>query len=1054
MKLLNQDTTVNIVGFDLPALDNWMIRISIEFDLLNPSVLPTIRENIINTIKMYYTETGKFYEELKENKTLKGQSGPLATIRDALANARNAFNNNFDVLKVKSLTHEGSHPFDPDWGGRRNNKHNALARKYHTVKALLAAAPDELPNVILEYVNKPKFSPTLPQSKDALLDGELLEIPIPELNLVDNPNLQWGSAVMRVKRMHDSLDPDMVLHNLLVDAKALADLPKEYQLGKYQSALGKGIYPAYLERKFPEPDNEVRVVEWRAGLKLVGQEDVIPASKVPEMLAKENEDETPIKDLFSRARTKKQKLFYKASLMQYIVASEYLLPEESVIVDEPVEQLDGTKQKKFYMNIAFRPNRRVIGLREKENEHNENYVPKGLKPLFDTYFDSTTQKSYQTYKLVPDPLDPTGLLKKKVAIVIPKHGIDIFDMVLDNREKVHNKKVEAGLPGIFKDESGIVLKTRVDLKETLRSIFDQRYAADFRFEEIVLGFFLPLIDITVEHFTDPLTKKFFWKYATHEWRLDKERLQSLIVIIQTKPANTFATKKIHNILTSAFYRGAYSDFKDKDMKFVQPIISVITSNAPQLGIDILRTFMKNAEMLKELEATKPSKSFTQRNYTKILNNVPRLVDEYKNMINVYPFALTTNTPDMDAGWYYTHPQPEGVLAAIGLETEELELIDDRKELEFNLYFLETALRLLSEDFNKVSSERRYFVKVAAEEEGEEEEEVEGEEEGEKPKKKPKKKAAPAKPIIKGKTAESLRDIVVRVQKGIKVGDELRKLGVDKGLFKDWGQPDMLGNKADPAKLLFDVATELAAEPEYKDKANFQMLPAWIKENMKNARPADAPYDLLYVYELPNKSLADYLALFLRLYYDMEVIHVDIKPSKVKDGGFQIAIWKSIASILNEKMAAHYKEDIDIMQKDRDAYVKTMGVDAPPGSVQPSEFLKSVTNLGFSDRDDASALVVPILDNLIAAAKESQTAVEVVPADKIRKIVQKLVPDAEILSITSETPGDENIFTIYLRKALPEKMEDAIADAVNERLGDDFSVTFKYEVSGLESKLNI
>jgi hypothetical protein len=1043
MKLLNQDTTVNIVGFDLPALDNWMIRVSIEFDLLNPQVLPSFRDNILSTLKMYYPETGKFYEEMKENKSLKKQSGPLVTIRDALANARNAFNNNFEVLKVKSLTH-AANGINADWGGFSNIRHNILANKYQTIKALRAAAPDELSHVVLGYVKDPKYSPTSPPSIDNVIDGQLMPIPIPELNLIDNPNLQWGSAIVKIKRMHDQLDPNMVLHNLLVDAKSLADLPKEYQEAKYQSALGKGIFPAYLSVKFPEPDNELRVVEWRAGLKLVGDEDTIPSSKVPEMLVKENEDETAITALFSRARTKKQKLFYKASLMQYIVASEYLLPEENVIVTTPLEMLDGTKQTKFYMNIAFRPNHRVVGLREKEVEHNENYVKKKLPPLFDKYFDSTTQQSHLTYKLEPDFLDPKGKLMRKVAIEIPPHGIDMFDMVLDNREKMHNKRIDSGLPGIFKDDQGIIVKVKLDFKESLRSIFDQNYAEDFRFEEIILGFFLPLVDLSIEYFTDPLTRNFFWKYMTHSWRLDKERLQSLIAIIQTKPANSFATKKMHNILTSAFYRGANSDFKEKDLRSVQPIINTVVSRAPQLGIDILRTFMKNDEMLAELENTKPSKSFMQQNYNKVANNVPRLVVEYKNMINVYPYAEITNTPDVDAGWYYTKPQTESTLNAIGLETEEMELVEDRKSLEFGLFFLETAMRLLADDMNRVSTERRYFVKVSAEEEEEEEEEGEEEGEGEekKPKKKkPKKKAAP---IIKGKTASSLRNLVVRVQKSENIGNELRDFAVEKGLFKDWGQTDMLDNKADPIKFLIDVSTELAAAPDFKDKDNVQGLPAWLKQNLKNYVISLQPYDLLYVFELPNPSIANYLALFLRLYYDPEIIHVDVKVS-TKPETWELHIWKSIASILSEKMSAHYKDDLALMEKEYEGIV----------SDKVSDFINSLLSINFSNRDNPGKLIPEILKEMITSAKKStqEEAIKTIIGDEaikrtIKKIIAKIEPKAEIIDISI----DEMTILIHVKRSLSSKSEAAIAEEISKFAA--YLIKFKYDISGLEGKLEI
>jgi len=1046
MRLLDDSSVNNVVGFDLQAVDNWRLRLQIDLDLLDPNIPPAKREQILEVLRLNcgpdqeWKTTADFYGELREKKSLskikKGTA--LKQILDRITMIRDQNSSDLDIIHVWSVTHGEA------WGGSKNLAHNLLEATYKTVAKIVEEAPAKIEGVIPTYVNGAKYDDT-----GNLVQGELIPVSIPELNMTDNPDLKI--TTVEIAEYHSDLDDNQKLHNALINAKKLSDLPKKYQKTKYEKSLGKGLeeWPMWWGKKIPDPDNEIRVIRWKASLGLVNDTNTINEDVIPPMLKKDNEEEATITQLFQRARTTKNVMFQKIIGIQYIVASEYMIPEEIVLTESPIE-VHGVTSNSFFMNVAWRPNRRIIGLREQEKKHNEA-VNNGEPPLLYDYFDSIDKKIRPAFKWVVDPKNPKNVMQE--GLIIPPHGIDILDTKLYLDGKDHNYKVKNK---IIKDKLWNLTQMPNDIPKTDniqfdRPLLDDRYSSDWRFEEMILGIYFPLIDCIRDYFTDPRTGEFFWKYKHHDQKLDKEKLEKSIAILQTKPANKFSAHKIHDLMTNAFMRGTSSDFKLMELDDVMQHVENIMNRAPKLAVDVLTNNIKNEKMLNEVKKMEQTKTFSQQNYAGLSNNIPKLVAQYKNMIDVYPYAEITNMPEIDDGWYYTRQQPKAILESLGLQVEELELESDRKSLEFYLRFLEYALQLLIDDASKPSSDRKYFVKIKKEEEEEEEEEEPS---------KPKKKKAPQKP--KESTEKELEEIVVKVHppKMEDIGDSLRTFGRSHGYTSRWGQTDLLNGKGDPLLLFLDLAEALAKAKEFKDNANSQAFPGWIKTHVHDEAPDyEHPEDILHVYAFETKSQAKYMKRLLDLYYDnaatFEECESNITGKVVFTEILQrneeqvVIIWKSIKSILHERMDEHYKDDLDAMKKDHQFMEK--GLALPP-FLHSLELLKfggyQERNFPFQGEPCPACDMKEVLESLIQITETTMQKAEKSGdlESNVRKAILKKEPGTKIIKI--EINLDEHLIEIQLEKALND--EGSMAETLAKKFKE---FTFEFKTEGLKGQFS-
>lgn len=769
-----KDTVFNIVGFDLPALDNWRLRIKIELDLFK--LQPEVRQSIIARIEALYTDLESFKDSLSRARVDDSAAvdpnlpAVLAAFKDALSMADGT-----DLLVIEANGQR--------WGGERNVTHNKIGARAGWRLNLVPEA--NLKNLVLEYVD----------------GNEIQKVPVPLFSVAD-PNLQLKMPALIY---HDKITEFQSLHNTLVSGvkklnELSPDIIERYSLAP--SHVGRGVIKAYERARIPDPDGFPAKIIWRGSLALLTNVETVPTASLNPVLlkAKVKDDEISVKTLFTDARTKRAELFNRAGVISKLLDSEYYVPEQMVHLTRPHRG-----RKIIEKGIVKRPNMRVEGLLEVEVEHNKSAAIGGL-PVVEYYFDSNTATTHEAFKEIKDPSFPDGSVSYRVATPIPAHGIDVFDVELALQQQELNKKSEQ----------------KVSYEDDLRPMLAPVYQPDWRFEEIIDGLYMPAVELARKAFLDPKTGEPLWKYSVggHCDRLSVSNVQRRVVVIRARPADEFAFKRVFSLLTDAFMRNNESLFlRLAEDKALDSAINSLALRVPELAEEIIDTLKLDLPELKELLASiTTEKSFTNRNLGAIENAFNSYYRSYRELIEVYPYAHFA--PKASDGFFYTQNSDGGDLDQIGLLDEDPQLMNDRKDLEHKLRLLEVAVAKLNLD--KQQARPRYLKRKPTQ--------------SPQPIIKEKKPTAQQESRMK-RASEDLKEIAATwVKSGYAAITSRLKDHARRSKMREWGHSDLANSDGNPIIFLKDWFSAVAeVSPSWEKFGGHvqQLLPSMPEDSPEN-----------------------------------------------------------------------------------------------------------------------------------------------------------------------------------------------------------------------------
>jgi len=962
MRFYSIKDILNIVGFDMPSVDTWRERLVFEIDLLHPRMNPDIRAALFKAVSMEFKKPNStqvdyqsFFEMLTHKKLFRKLVDSKKLTYDALQKIKL-------MITLKAAFDQGILKIwcrDVPYGGIANNNHNKfieyITQEYgasEIQKALAEATKEnrqqELANyieknVIEQYVDNPVLD-----ASNRLIGGQLIPVKItPDLSLVGTDEAPVTAHAVYIE-YHSELDPLMILHNKLVRREPLTSKEEN----EYGSLKGIGIAEAWRNKIFPHDtknknlgDGFIRKIFWRTSKKLVTDEDLVPVLTLPSSLISTGGSNAVhgLGKLYINAREKYRQLLGEAGITK-VLNSEYFVQEVVAIKND-------AKKTRISVRNAFKPNLRIIGLLEQEEEHNKNVdtatrnkqtIPPLVLFAFDTIRASQMTDRYPSmarlvharvlipgYDAYPGTYIPKlNKLGQWVAIKIEDHGIDIFDLDLKNQQRDHDANYDS--QPVFKigdfsiqDQNDLVNKKIYDMKaskwleeidfdlylrdlngslnSTLRPSMDERFSWVWTFEEIMSGFYKPLFKLTKEYFTDPRTGQFFWKYENHASHF--KDFDDTIAVARAVPADEETLLRVHKMLENATLLetgdSIFDEFFDKQ---IEMHVSRIKERMPDLAIEILTTKLnvdaKSEEIVNLIaQIDKVERNFSQSNFMDLADSIYKRVEQYRAIIsNSYNYAQVSIKPS--AGWFYTEKQPwRG-------QPEPQEMEKSRYKVEFNLKFLEFCYAELQNDFNLPEIQRKWLTD----------------------KKKVSKTRKP-KPKIAGMTETERKSFENQIAKVLlkwgsitneEMAESIRKIAANRRsqiqTANGWGDIDMLRGEGNPIVFLTDLFTVMSSaekdgnplfNPQTRDFATMMVDKLGLAVDDK----ASSDYfDLLAAYIMPSEDIANYCSFYLKFYYD--IYDPQLNPSgviaiildKPSGGGKpRISLFKKIDTLINETL---------------------------------------------------------------------------------------------------------------------------------------------------------